>query len=170
MIVASLFIYKYKLAKLRRRNLEFKQATLVKELKQSKGMIDVVSLSLGILPNFIEKINILSSKIFSSNPVLYDEIQTEINSAKLQSRKRLLDLINSGAFIATNPLIKHLENLSNQEKMIFLLLKQKYSTKYIAGILNITQSSIRASNVKIKAKIESLHIDETEKQSLLNDL
>ena len=170
MIVASLFIYKYKLAKLRRRNLEFKQATLVKELKQSKGMIDVVSLSLGILPNFIEKINILSSKIFSSNPVLYDEIQTEINSAKLQSRKRLLDLINSDAFIATNPLIKHLENLSNQEKMIFLLLKQKYSTKYIAGILNITQSSIRASKVKIKAKIESLNIDETEKQSLLNDL
>ena len=166
-IIVGLLFTKYKISNLTRKHLELKQQNLETELEQSKGMIDVVSLSLGILPNFIDKINSISSKAFSSNPLLYDEIQEEINSVKSQTRKRLLDLINSDAFIRSNPLIRHLDNLSNQEKMILLLLKQNHSTKYISGILNISQSSIRASKVKIKSKISSLEIPEEDKQSLL---
>ena len=54
--------------------------------------------------------------------------------------------------------------------MILLLIKQDYSTKYISGMLNISQSSIRAGKVKIRNKIESLNIDKADKESLLGDL
>ena len=38
--------------------------------------------------------------------------------------------------------------------MILLLLQSKYNNKSIANILNITESSVRGSKVKIKRKIQ----------------
>ena len=55
-----------------------------------------------------------------------------------------------------------------QEKMITLLLDQKYSTKYIAGILNVSQSSVRASKVKIKSKITEADMPDQIKEHIIS--
>lgn len=150
--------------------MELRHAALENDLRQSKAMIEVVSVSFGVLPDFIEKVNELSSRAFSSDSVLFDSFQREIASVKAQMRKRLLDLVNNKSFIKIYPILEHLPMLSNQEKMITLLIDQKYNTKYIAGLLNITQSSVRASKIKIKRKIADSDIPENVKEYILPQL
>lgn len=169
-LLLLLLFYKNRIGKVTRKNLELKHQALEQELKQSQSMIEVVSVSLGVLPTFIEKVNDLSAKIFSTDPTLYEGFQKEINSVKSEIRKRLLELVNNEALEHTNPVLKHLYTLSNQEKIIVLLLRQNYSTKYIASILNISPSSIRGSKVKIKAKIRLLETDESIKNEILEGL
>lgn len=153
-IVIYLLAQKVKLAKEISKNHILKEEMLEKELKQSKGMIDIVSVSLGILPRFIERVNNLSAKTFSTNPELYEVFQKEIDQAKGETRKRLLNIVNSDSVLTISPFLKDLNTLSNQEKMILLLLQSKYNNKSIANILNITESSVRGSKVKIKRKIQ----------------
>lgn len=169
-LLLVLLLYKNRIGKVIRKNLELRHRSLEQELLQSRSMIEVVSVSLGVLPTFIEKVNDLSAKIFSTDPRLYEGFQKEINSVKSEIRKRLLDLINNEALVDTNPILKHLNTLSNQEKIIVLLLRQNYSIKYIASILNISPSSIRGSKVKIKAKIRLLETDENMKNDILKGL
>ena len=83
-------------------------------------------------------------------------------------RKRLLELVNQKSFAENYPILEHLSTLSNQEKMITLLLDQKYSTKYIAGILNVSQSSVRASKVKIKSKITEADMPDQIKEHIIS--
>lgn len=170
LLATLLLIYKMRIGKITKKNMELRQNALEQELQQSKAMIDIVSLSLGVLPTFIEKVNDLSAKIFSSDPLLYDGFQKEIHSVKTEIRKRLLDLVNDQAIVHSNPILKHLDTLSNQEKIIVLLLRQRYSAKYAASILNISQSSIRASKVKIKNKIIATEMDDTIKTDILSGL
>lgn len=167
LLVIGQLLYKNRINREVKKNMELHQAVLESDLKQSKAMIDVVSVSLGVLPNFIDKVNDLSAKTFSSDPVLYDTFQREIGFAKAGIRKRLLDLVNNKSLVSACPLLKNLDILSNQEKMITLLLEQQYRTKYIAGVLNITQSSVRASKVKIRNKVIALDIPQDEKEKIL---
>ncbi|MEF9930746.1 MAG: hypothetical protein RR770_00365, partial [Bacteroidales bacterium] len=160
LLLVLLLLYKNKIGKATRKNMQLKQTALEQELMQTKSMVDVVSISLGVLPSFIDKVNDLSSKIFASDPKLYEGFQEEINSAKSETRKRLLNLVNNELLLKTSPILKYLDSLSNQEKMIALLLRQNYSTKYVASVLNISQSSVRGSKVKIKAKIKELNLSD----------
>lgn len=170
LLLLVLLFYKAKMSKVFRRNMEFKQKELEKELLQTKSMVDVVSVSLGVLPAFIDKVNDLSAKVFATDPSLYEVFQNEINLAKTETRKRLLNLVNNELLITTSPILKYLGALSNQEKMIVLLLRQDYSIKYVASILNITQSSVRGSKVKIKAKIKEMNLDDEIKNDILQGL
>lgn len=167
LLLLVLLFYKSKMSKVFRRSMEFKQKELEKELLQTKSMVDVVSVSLGVLPTFIDKVNDLSAKVFATDPSLYDVFQSEINLAKTETRKRLLNLVNNELLITTSPILKYLDTLSNQEKMIVLLLRQDYSIKYVASILNITQSSVRGSKVKIKAKVKEMNLDDEIKNDIL---
>ncbi|MEG2848623.1 MAG: hypothetical protein RR880_00120, partial [Bacteroidales bacterium] len=167
LLLVLLLLYKNKIGKATRKNMQLKQTALEQELMQTKSMVDVVSISLGVLPSFIDKVNDLSSKIFASDPKLYEGFQEEINSAKSETRKRLLNLVNNELLLKTSPILKYLDSLSNQEKMIALLLRQNYSTKYVASVLNISQSSVRGSKVKIKAKIKELNLSDEIKDDIL---
>lgn len=167
LLLVLLLLYKNKIGKATRKNMQLKQTALEQELMQTKSMVDVVSISLGVLPSFIDKVNDLSSKIFASDPKLYEGFQEEINSAKSETRKRLLNLVNNELLLKTSPILKYLDSLSNQEKMIALLLRQNYSTKYVASVLNISQSSVRGSKVKIKAKIKELNLSDEIKNDIL---
>lgn len=167
LLMLVLLLYKAKMSKVFRHNMEFKQQELEKELMQTKSMVDVVSVSLGVLPTFIDKVNDLSAKVFATDPSLYQVFQNEINLAKAETRKRLLNLVNNELLITTSPFLKYLDTLSNQEKMIVLLLRQNYSIKYVASILNISQSSVRGSKVKIKAKIKDLNLNDEVKNDIL---
>lgn len=170
LLFVVVLLYKNKSNKEEKKYMELRHAALENDLRQSKAMIEVVSVSFGVLPDFIEKVNELSSRAFSSDSVLFDSFQREIASVKAQMRKRLLDLVNNKSFIKTYPILEHLPMLSNQEKMITLLIDQKYNTKYIAGLLNITQSSVRASKIKIKRKIADSDIPENVKEYILPQL
>lgn len=166
-LVISLLLFKVRINSITMKNKELEKGVLLQELNQSKSMIDIISITLGILPKFVDRINELSGKLFSLSPTLYEEFQKEISTAKGESRKRLLDILSNERIIETNPFLGKLDSLSNQEKMILLLLKQDYPTKYIAEVLNITQSSVRGSKVKIKNKIKALDLDDKEKESIL---
>lgn len=168
LLCIGLLLYKTRIDKKIKENIALQHKALEKDLKQSKTLMDVVSISFGILPKFIDKVNDISSKIFSSDPHLYDSFQDEIGTIKAEMRKRLLELVNQKSFAENYPILEHLDSLSNQEKMITLLLDQKYNTKYIAGILNVSQSSVRASKVKIKSKITEADMPDQIKEHIIS--
>ncbi len=168
LLCIGLLLYKTRIDKKIKENIALQHKALEKDLKQSKTLMDVVSISFGILPKFIDKVNDISSKIFSSDPHLYDSFQDEIGTIKAEMRKRLLELVNQKSFAENYPILEHLGSLSNQEKMITLLLDQKYNTKYIAGILNVSQSSVRASKVKIKSKITEADMPDQIKRHIIS--
>ncbi len=167
LVIILVLVFRLRIGTIEKEKDKLQKIMMEEQMYQSKSIIDIVSISLGMLPKFVEKINELSAKTFTTDPKLYDVFQKEITAVKIETRKHFLDLINNDAFKAANPVLQYLGALSNQEKMIVLLLKQNYSTKYISNVLNTSQSSVRASKVKIKAKIRDAQIPQNIKDELL---
>ena len=94
----------------------------------------------------------LSQALFDTLPQKKElsklEVVNHINNCTTATRKRIIRNMVS----ALDDKSEQDQPYSDKEKLILLLIKNGYSTDFIAKLLNVTESNIRSSSARIKHK------------------
>ncbi|MFA5850918.1 MAG: hypothetical protein WC833_13690 [Bacteroidales bacterium] len=126
------------------------------ELKRSWFINEVQKISADLLPRFIEDVNKQATRSRKQSKEVSDELNKSIENIKTTARNKLTAIVRNETFMTLNPNLKHLQDLSDLEKIILALIEYDYTTQDIADLLNTTPSSIRASKTKIREKVLSM--------------
>ncbi len=141
------------------------------KLQKTELIKETLNATTGLLTQFTDEVYLISVRAAKNSTIEIDEINNAITNIKKSFRKRLSAITNSEAFIESFPVLKHLEEFTDQERLIIVLLQQGNNANFIAQILNSTPSSIRGNKSYIKKKVAASEIISPEnKESLLKIL
>lgn len=169
-----LLIVLYSLLRLRMKLLKKEKmiASVNREKLQKTELIkETLNATTGLLSQFTDEVYKITVRSSKNSGGEIDEINSAISNVKKSFRKRLSAITTSDAFLESFPLLKNLEEFTDQERLIIILLQQGNSINFIAKILNSTPSSIRGNKSYIKKKVAaSTAISEENKRELLEIL
>ncbi|MEN6618801.1 MAG: hypothetical protein ABFC28_04810 [Rikenellaceae bacterium] len=123
------------------------------ELKESWFINEVQKVSAGLLPKFIEDVNIQANRSRKFSKELSEDLNKSIDEIRTLSKNKFAAIVRKEAFLSLNPNLKYFRDLSDLEKITLALVEYDYSTQEIADILCTSTSSIRATKTKIRDKI-----------------
>lgn len=106
------------------------------------------------MPLFTERVNKLSAKGIKLSGKLYEEFQAAIDDVKRVSKSGFVEIVNDAEFARRYPFLKDFPNLGVQEKIVFILVEEGFSTAEIALHLGISDNGVRAIKTKIRGKLK----------------
>ncbi|MDD2290426.1 MAG: hypothetical protein PHT35_08160 [Bacteroidales bacterium] len=132
-----------------------KQLETVKQQKidQLNFFVDTFNNTAGIFPGLLEEIYQLAHKSRLSCPEMYNDLIACVDKVKREYQ-------NSFSATTQHNFIKEIFNsedlqiqLSDREKIIYVLSESGFTNASIAGLLNVSSDNIRSSISKIKQKV-----------------
>jgi tetratricopeptide (TPR) repeat protein len=143
----------------------------MEKLQKTELIKETLNATTGLLSQFTDEVYRITVRSAKNSGTEIDEINNAITNIKKSFRKRLSAITTSQAFIESYPLLGNLEEFTDQERLIIVLLQQGNSASFIAKILNSTPSSIRGNKSYIRKKIaSSAVISDENKKNLLEIL
>jgi len=124
------------------------------EVNKMRFVNELNEVSTGLLNQLIQNISIEADRSRSGATDTADRLVGCITQTKKTSKERFAEIVQSN-FMANYPNLKYLSNLTDFEKVVFILLDNGYSIKQVAILLDRTQSCISGEKSKIKDKILS---------------
>lgn len=120
-----------------------------KQEAHNSFLIQLISASGDILPNFYKDIQILVNKCYKTDSKLYAEFR---NMLRHHSRKYMQYL--EGVAQSTQ-FPKNIENagLTDREKIVYLLLHLGFTNVTIGGLLGATPENIRSTKSRVGKKL-----------------
>lgn len=132
---------------------EIQSGTIKQELKQYRLITELLQISAELLTVFTDALNIQAYKHRKTSSIVFDDLNKLLDSIKSESKRKLTIVANSEMLLTDNPNLKFYPELSDLEKIVFVLKYYGYSSKDIAKILSTTSPRITAVNAKVKEKI-----------------
>ncbi len=114
-------------------------------------LVMAVNNTIGLLPEFIDKVNETSCK---TDGTVYEAFQQNIKDIKKESRQRFSEISNDPLFNELFDAGNFTTELSDREKLIQGLSEKGFSTEFIASLLNLSPSSVRAGRSAAKKKLK----------------
>ncbi|PKO96521.1 MAG: hypothetical protein CVU12_04445, partial [Bacteroidetes bacterium HGW-Bacteroidetes-7] len=148
MLIIKLRIIKKQNSALSMQNVNFKQ-----ECKKSRLINELLQISAELLIMYTDALNIQAYKHRKSSNTIFDDLNKLIDNIKSETRRKITIVANSEMILTDNPNLMSLPELSDLEKIVFVLKHYGYSSHDIAKILSTTSPRITAVNAKVKEKI-----------------
>ncbi len=133
-----------------------KQLESIKQQKidQLRFFVNAFNNTAGIIPGFIEEIYLLAHKSRASCPELYENLIKSVSHVNREYHRSFTAITRDGLF----PDVFNTETLpaqlSDREKIIYVLSESGFTNVLIAGLLNVSTDNIRSSKSKINRKLE----------------
>ncbi len=137
------------------------------KLQKTELIKETLNATTGLLSQFTDDVYKISVRSTKSSGGEIDDILAAISNIKKSFRKRLSAITNSEAFIESYPVLRNLDEFTDQERLIIVLLQQGNNVNFIAKILNSTPSSIRGNKSYIKKKIAASELISDENRQIL---
>ena len=137
------------------------------KLQKTELIKETLNATTGLLSQFTDDVYKISVRSTKSSGGEIDDILAAISNIKKSFRKRLSAITNSEAFIESYPVLRNLDEFTDQERLIIVLLQQGNNVNFIAKILNSTPSSIRGNKSYIKKKIAASELISDENKQIL---
>lgn len=132
-------------------NVNFKQ-----ECKKSRLINELLQISAELLIKYTDALNIQAYKHRKSSNTIFDDLNKLIDNIKSESKRKITIVANSEMILTDNPNLMSFPELSDLEKIVFVLKHYGYSSQNIAKILSTTPPRITAVNAKVKEKISKM--------------
>lgn len=126
------------------------------EVNKMKFVNDLNEMSTGLLNQLMRSVSIEADRSRAGASDTADKLVQCIANTKKSSKELIAEIVQNN-FISNYPNLQYLSNLSDFEKVIFVLLDNGYTIRQIATLLDRTQSCISGEKSKIKEKILSRH-------------
>jgi len=124
--------------------------------------------SAGALPKLIEDVFDEADKCRKVNPQVSDHLLKSVKSSRDEIKAQFQLIVNHPKFLEAYPYASYMTNCTPLETIMHVLVKNGYSTKEIASMLTIQNSSVRARKSKIKDAInDNKDIPEDQKERML---
>lgn len=144
-----------KLKKYKKRTIitEIQNGTINQELKHYRLITELLQISAELLTVFTDVLNIQAYKHRKTSNIVFDDLNKLLDNIKSESKRKITIVANSEMLLKDNPNLKFYPELSDLEKIVFVLKHYGYSSQDIAKILSTTSPRITAVNAKVKEKI-----------------
>lgn len=140
------------------------------EVNKMRFVNELSEVSVGLLHQLMQNVSIEADRSRSGATDTAARLDKCITLSKKTTKEKYAGIVQRN-FIANYPNMEYISNLTDFEKVVFILLDNGYSVKQIAMLLDRTQSCISGEKSKIKDKILSrpdLPFDPREKFSIFN--
>lgn len=124
------------------------------EVNKMKFVNELNEMSTGLLNQLMRSVSIEADRSRAGASDTADRLVQCIAQTKKSSKELIAEIVQNN-FISNYPNLQYLSNLSDFEKVIFVLLDNGYTIRQIATLLDRTQSCISGEKSKIKEKILS---------------
>jgi len=151
----SILVFKLRKYKKHAYNTEIQNEILKHELKKCRFINELLQTPAELLTEFTDNINIQTFKYRKVSKELFDNLNKLIDTTKSKLKNKLSIISNSEVLKQNNPSLKYIPELSDQERIIFVLVEYGYSTHDIANFLSTSSPRIRALKAKLKEKISA---------------
>ncbi|MEN6554352.1 MAG: hypothetical protein ABFC34_15880 [Methanobacterium sp.] len=135
---------------------EMQNNILEQELKKCRLINELMQIPAELLTEFTDDIYKQASKSRKISKELSDDLNKSIDNMKSKSKRKLSIIANGDWLLKDNPNLIYIPELSDMEKIIFILKNYSYSSQDIAKILGTSSPRIRAVNAKLKEKISKI--------------
>lgn len=125
-----------------------------KEVSKMKFVNELNEMSIGLLNQLMRSVSIEADRSRAGASDTADRLVQCISQTKKSSKERIAEIVQNN-FISDYPNLQYLSNLTDFEKVVFVLLDNGYSIREVAALLDRTQSCISGEKSKIKEKILS---------------
>ncbi len=149
----SILILKLRKYKKHAFNTEMQNEILKQELKKCRFINELLQIPAELFTEFTDNINIQTLKYRKVSKELFDNLNKLIDTTKSKLKNKLSIISNSEILKQNNPSLNYIPELSDQERLIFVLIEYGYSTHDIANFLSTSSPRIRALKAKLKEKI-----------------
>ncbi len=124
------------------------------EVSKMKFVNELNEMSIGLLNQLMRSVSIEADRNRAGASDTADRLVQCISQTKKSSKERIAEIVQNN-FISDYPNLQYLSNLTDFEKVVFVLLDNGYSIREVAALLDRTQSCISGEKSKIKEKILS---------------
>lgn len=124
------------------------------EVSKMKFVNELNEMSIGLLNQLMRSVSIEADRSRAGASDTADRLVQCISQTKKSSKERIAEIVQNN-FISDYPNLQYLSNLTDFEKVVFVLLDNGYSIREVAALLDRTQSCISGEKSKIKEKILS---------------
>jgi tetratricopeptide (TPR) repeat protein len=124
------------------------------EVSKMKFVNELNEMSIGLLYQLMRSVSIEADRSRAGASDTADRLVQCISQTKKSSKERIAEIVQNN-FISDYPNLQYLSNLTDFEKVVFVLLDNGYSIREVAALLDRTQSCISGEKSKIKEKILS---------------
>ncbi|MCK9628427.1 MAG: hypothetical protein M0R37_07535 [Bacteroidales bacterium] len=124
------------------------------EVSKMKFVNELNEMSIGLLNQLMRSVSIEADRNRAGASDTADRLVQCISQTKKSSKERIAEIVQNN-FISNYPNLQYLSNLTDFEKVVFVLLDNGYSIREVAALLDRTQSCISGEKSKIKEKILS---------------
>lgn len=124
------------------------------EVSKMKFVNELNEMSTGLLYQLMRSVSIEADRSRTGASDTADRLVQCIVQTKKSSKERIAEIVQNN-FVSDYPNLQYLSNLTDFEKVIFVLLDNGFSIRQIATLLDRTQSCISGEKSKIKEKILS---------------
>lgn len=124
------------------------------EVSKMKFVNELNEMSIGLLNQLMRSVSIEADRNRAGASDTADRLVQCISQTKKSSKERIAEIVQNN-FISDYPNLQNLSNLTDFEKVVFVLLDNGYSIREVAALLDRTQSCISGEKSKIKEKILS---------------
>jgi hypothetical protein len=124
------------------------------EVNKMKFVNELNEMSTGLLNQLMRSVSIEADRSRAGASDTADRLAQCIVQTKKSSKELIAEIVQNN-FISNYPNLQYLSNLTDFEKVIFVLLDNGYTIRQIATLLDRTQSCISGEKSKIKEKILS---------------
>lgn len=152
-LMISMLIIKLRIINKQNSALCAQNVNLKQECKKSRLINELLQISAELLIVYTDALNIQAYKHRKSSNTIFDDLNKLIDNIKSESKRKITIVANSEMILTDNPNLISLPELSDLEKIVFVLKHYGYSSQDIAKILSTTSPRITAVNAKVKAKI-----------------
>ena len=124
------------------------------EVSKMKFVNELNEMSIGLLNQLMRNVSIEADRNRAGASDTADRLVQCISQTKKSSKEKIAEIVQNN-FISDYPNLQYLSNLTDFEKVVFVLLDNGYSIREVAALLDRTQSCISGEKSKIKEKILS---------------